>query len=262
VGEELSGCRWVGVPFAGGMSELAHIDAAVVMVNDLHRAVVNLAMVAADPTLGPRLYRRLRRLPFHDELLARAQAACRAREGGEPAIPDLDWAADYYVACWMGRSAKGGTTDEFNGRSAKRWNANGGGSAVRYGSAVRSLPVWRQILRRCEFSVMDAFEFLDRCEDASRHGIYCDPPFPGPGEKYRHKFTEAQHRQLAKRLAEFDRARVVCRFYDHPLVRELYPEGAWTWRRMTGRKQSNADAPEVLILNGPSRATSTDKSLF
>ena len=29
VGEELAGNRWVGVPFAGGMSELATIDASV-----------------------------------------------------------------------------------------------------------------------------------------------------------------------------------------------------------------------------------------
>jgi hypothetical protein len=64
---------------------------------------------------------------------------------------------------------------------------------------------------------------------------------------------------LAGVLASFERARVVCRFYDHPLIRELYPrELGWVWRRFTGRKQSNAQAPEVLILNGPSRETPKD----
>ena len=28
VGEALRGCKWVGVPFAGGMSELLHIQAS------------------------------------------------------------------------------------------------------------------------------------------------------------------------------------------------------------------------------------------
>jgi len=62
------------------------------------------------------------------------------------------------------------------------------------------------------------------------------------------------HRRLADKLATFTTARVVCRFYDHPLVRELYPEQRWTWRHLAGgRKQTNGDAPEVLLLNGPSR---------
>lgn len=35
---------------------------------------------------------------------------------------------------------------------------------------------------------------------------------------------------------------------DHPLVRELYPESAWTWNRFDGRKQTNDAAPEVLLV--------------
>jgi hypothetical protein len=31
VGEEMAGCRWVGVPFAGSMSELAHIRAGSIV---------------------------------------------------------------------------------------------------------------------------------------------------------------------------------------------------------------------------------------
>jgi hypothetical protein len=56
------------------------------------------------------------------------------------------------------------------------------------------------------------------------------------------------------RLAEFTRARVVCRFYDHPLIRELYPTGQWTWHEFSGRKQSNAAAPEVLLTNDKQRS--------
>lgn len=109
----------------------------------------------------------------------------------------------------------------------------------------------------CNFHVLDALLFIPNCPDTPETGIYVDPPFPGPGEKYKHKFGIPEHRELAKQLGKFQYARIVCRFYDHELIRELYPEqprGPWHWRRIKGRKQTNDEAPEVLILNGPSRA--------
>lgn len=44
--------------------------------------------------------------------------------------------------------------------------------------------------------------------------------------------------------------RVVCRFYEHPMVRELYPEPRWVYHAVEGgKKQSNGAAPELLITN-------------
>ncbi len=105
-------------------------------------------------------------------------------------------------------------------------------------------------MRRCNFVVQDCFDFLARAEDSPGHGIYCDPPFPGPGDRYKHQFTEDQHVRLANSLSVFTVTKVVCRFYDHPLIRKLYPPGGrWTWKHFEGRKQSNDKAPEVLIVN-------------
>lgn len=92
VGTALEGCEWVGIPFAGGMSEVVHITARSLQVNDLHRHLINLAMVAADVGLGPRLYRRLRRSIFHPEVLEAAQQHCRICEQLQPRMPDLGWA--------------------------------------------------------------------------------------------------------------------------------------------------------------------------
>jgi len=154
----------------------------------------------------------------------------------------------------MNRSAKAGTDGEFSGGLPVRWNANGGDSNTRYRSAIESLEAFEIAFRRCNFVCLDVFEFLDGAKDTTGNGLYLDPPFPGPGDGYKHKFPEAQHRELAARLAAFRQTRVVCRFYDHPLIRELYPEGAWTWRRLKGRKQLNEEVSEVLIINGPSYA--------
>ncbi len=250
VGEALRGCKWVGVPFAGGMSELAYIKASTIVVSDLHRHVINLARVVAE--FRELLTDRLEGLAFHPDVLRDAQERCRMWEQDEHLGFEINIGAawSYFVACWMGRSHKSGTDDEFNGGLSVRWNANGGDSNTRYRSAVASLDAWGEIMRRCNFVVLDIFEFLDRCEDAEGHGIYCDAPFPGPGDRYKHRFSEDQHRKLAERLAEFKLTRCVCRFYDHPLVRELYPEPQWKWTHLTGgRKQSNDKAPEVLITN-------------
>ena len=100
VGKSLQGCRWVGVVFAGGMSELLHIDAPTMVVNDLHRHVINLARVVGDEVLGPKLYRRLRRLTFHPDELRTAQFLCDGWERVEEVhTPEarLKWAENYFV---------------------------------------------------------------------------------------------------------------------------------------------------------------------
>jgi hypothetical protein len=260
VGKELTGCRWVGVPFAGGMTELLYIDAPTIVVGDLHHHVINLARVAAHPTLGPQLYRRLRRRVFHELEHSLSQDLASLVEIVEPAkpidYPCIDSAEQYFVAVWMGRSAKAGIDDEFNGGLPVRWNANGGDSCKRYRSAVSSLPAWRRTMQRCTFLVKNAFEFLAEIQDVDRHGIYCDPPFIDAGKRYKYNCgktaadQEAWHRTLAGAVSRFEKARVVCRFYDHPLIRELYPETRWTWRLLKGRDQANNGAkPEVLLVN-------------
>lgn len=246
------------------MTEIPAIGARTLLVNDLHRHVINLARVVRDDTLRPRLIRGLRRKLFHPDELSAAQALCREAEPGE--APDLALAEAYFVCSWMGRSSKAGIDDEFNGGPALRWNASGGDSAVRYWSALRSLSAWVATLRRCTFETTDAFDFLVRCEDRRGHGVYADPPFPGAGRRYRHNAgqTDAEerdwHARLRDALARFEHTRVLCRFYDVPFIRELYPEGRWAWQHLQGRTQANATAAEVLLVNGA--AASAQAGLF
>lgn len=252
VGRAFARREWVGIPFAGGMAELPHIDCRTGVANDLHRGVINLAKAVADPVMGPRLIRHLRRLPFHPDTLADAQARCRRREEIDrprpDSMPDFDFAADYFVCAWMSRAGQAGTTGELRGGISFRWNAAGGDSVKRFRSATDSLREWRQVFARWTFDCRDAFDFMLKCKDDPHHGVYCDPPFPGPGDAYKHTFGEAGQRRLADMLAEYRKTRVLCRFYDVPLIRELYPEPAWTWHLLEGRKQTNDAAPEVLLV--------------
>jgi DNA adenine methylase len=254
VGEELKGCKWVGIPFAGGMSEIRYIEAPTIVVNDLHRNVINLARVAADPVAGPKLYRRLRREGFHPDVLTEAQdkAACPMYEpaGWDWRTTGLEWAFWYFIATWMNRSAKAGTGDEFKGQLPIRWTSSGGDSCTRFRSATNAIVEWRRTFRRCNFTVMDCFDFLKQVKDEDRHGLYCDAPFPGPGDDYRHAMTDEEHQAWAERLVKYKRLRIVCRFYDCDLVRRLYPETHWTWKHQQGgRDQANQAKPEVLLVN-------------
>lgn len=255
IGQHLRGYRWVGIPFAGGMPELLFVDAPTIVVNDMHRHVINLANVLRDPYMGPRLIRRLKREAFHPDVLTESQEWCKAHtERSALNNRDVEAARHYFIACWMGRSGNSGINDEFNGKLSTRWNSNGGDSNTRYRSAVASMNAWRRILQKCSFSTLDVFEFLDRVEDEAKHALYCDPPFPGPGDRYKHQFSDDQHLRLAQRLGGFTNLRVVCRFYDHPLIRELYPVGRWKWHHYKSRKQSNASALEVILTNEQGRS--------
>ena len=119
-------------------------------------------------------------------------------------------------------------------------------------------------MRRCSFETMDAFAFLARCEDIKGHGIYCDPPFPGVGRRYKYNAGQTAaaerewHTRLRDALERFTLTRVVCRFYEHPLIRELYCLPSWEWNVFDGRKQSNEAAPEVLLTRGSLPPTAKD----
>lgn len=259
VGAELAGCKWVGVPFAGGMTEVVAIDARTINVNDKHSHVMNLASVTACPVLGPKMYRILRRIPFHPGVLDNAQDWCKhigAFPDGYKGDRDrLHWAVNYFIAAWMPRHGSSGTKTEFNAGISTRWNASGGDSAAHYQGAIRSINAWRKVLRRCNFTSLDFREFLAKCKDEPGIGIYCDPPFPGPGDRYAETMTDDDHYALMSMLRGFRNARVVIRYYDVPLVQDLYPEDRWTWRRLKGRDQANnGEKPEVLIINGSSNA--------
>jgi len=249
VGAALGGCSWVGVPFAGGLCELPYIEARTIVVNDLHCGVINLASCVADPVFCDELKERLAGLLFHQATFEMAQVGCATREvSGWDGSPDLDWAVDYFVAAWMARSGQAGTKGEFRAPFSVRWDAGGGDSAKRFRSAVAGLSAFGRMLANASFVCMDAFAFLAKCKDRRGCGIYCDPPFPDSGDVYKHRFSLDDHARLAAVLATHDDATIVCRSYDVPLVRELYPKSFWEWRRFRGRNATNDATPEVLLL--------------
>jgi DNA adenine methylase len=244
-------CYWE--PFAGGMS--------IIMVkppcqheylNDLHGDLINLARVVADPKLGPRLYRRLRRSWMMEELQKECRAALKAE--ADP----LDRAFAYFVESWMGRNGVAGTHSS-SACFCIRYTGGGGAAAVRYRHAVESIPAWRRRMRNIAISNRDAFEMLEKIEDAPGVAIYCDPPYIVKGAKYLHDFGRDDHAHLALLLARFKRTRVVVSYYADPALKEMYTD--WTHVHVVvnkamahpnSREKNSTKATEVLLINGPS----------
>lgn len=268
VGQRLKGCEWVGIPFCGGCSEIPFIQTRSGVASDLHRHLINLARCIRHPAGREHLARMLSATLFHPDELEAAQHRCRERETrlwGPATIfdltafddesssrgvdHDLGWAYDYALCTWMTAGGRSGTAKEFDQSMSFRWNAGGGDSCTRLRSFTESIDGFFAAFARWNFVVLDAFAFLADCHDRAGHGLYVDAPWPDDGDSYKHSFTAALQRRLAKELLRFQKTRIVVRYGDHPLIRELYRVGdGWEWIEQTSRAQTNEDKAEVLIV--------------
>lgn len=247
-------------------------------VNDLHGELINLARVVRDEDLAPALFDRMTRTMMHEDLMHEAAAKYKA-EGDTPAtaVPDLERAANYLLCAWLGRNGVAGTSS-YNQGFCVRYTANGGHAAKRFRSMVESIPAWWERLRNVTILNRNARGLLEKIDDVAGTVVYLDPPYVEKDAKYVYDFAavseaslfggeaddEARmmsHRELAGLASRFTNARVIISYYDHPLIRELYQ--AWTFVDCTMRKSlvnqgmrmrgdAAAEAPEVLIINGPS----------
>lgn len=259
VGKLLEGCGWVGIPFCGGLSELGEIAAPTIICNDKHELAINLYRVIKNAKIRPFLVAKLERLLFHSAELLAAQSYLKKR--GIRELCDVKAAQAYFTCLWMTRAGVGLTTTEADGSLSFRWDhGSGGDSRVRWRSAIEALPWFGEQFQRCHFLMMDAFEFIGKSRDDADCGLYVDPPFPKVGRKYLHNAGEtdeaerAWHLRLRDALARFTKTRVVARFYDHELIRELYSRELWHWHELSGRDQANQSKPEVLLTNFAGRA--------
>lgn len=265
-------------PFCGSLAIiLAKSPAQKETVNDLHGDAMLLARVVAHPRSAPVLYERLQVAVMSEGLLDDARMRLADPIDGEPDPADeasIERSYWYFVGCWMGRNGTAGT-DRQDYQIAVRWTKNGGSPTVRFRNAVASIPAWHARLLNVVILQRDAFTIVDKFEDCVETAIYVDPPYPretrskfgdGRGGKYLHEFAHESslrqaddHARLAAALRAYQHDRIVVSTYDCQRYRELF-EG-WTFIDKTrqkhlhslgGRGSRPMDAPEVLIVNGPS----------
>ena len=248
----LADCKHVVVPFCGGLSIVAHLvkTAGEIICNDKHRLAMNFYNVLRDESLKNRLIEQLQATPFHEDLLYKSQQLCKTHP--DHWLSDLMMAYHYFITCWMGRSGKSGTNSEFNGGLAMRWDAGGGSSPLRFQTAVRSIKdYWGPICERCSFVCKDWTEIVNKVKDDPKNALYADAPWPDAGDDYVHSFRNPQdHIRLRNELLRFKETKILVRYGDNKLIRDLYGDtNYWRIRTLVSRDQANNGVGELCITN-------------
>ena len=271
--EELGDHSGYWEPFCGSLAVLfTKPPAAMEVVNDLHGDLINLARVVASDRWED-LFCRLNRELMSDAAFQDAEDALAGppvvAEAGAVAAEHVARAAAYMAASWMGRNGISGTHNS-NRTIATRYTPGGGNGARRWRSAIESMPAWHVRLQNVHIKRMDAFEMIARVQDHPRTAMYLDPPYLAKSDAYVHDFAPADHDRLAELLSRFVAARVVVSYYDHPRLDALYPPDRWTRRPVAAIKnlvqaspnggRRRTAAPEVLLINGPSRSLATTRA--
>lgn len=269
--EELGAHRAYFELFAGSAAVLfAKPPSAMETVNDLYGPATNLACVLASDRCAD-LWERVRRTPMAEALVDEGRGWMGAGDSpsdcggwagsvGEVGPEHVELAFWTLVVSWQGRNGTIGTAS-YNHSIARRFTASGGDPATRWRRVAQAIPEWHERLRSAVVTRMDAVELASRIEDKPHVSVYADPPYLEKGAKYVHDFKAEDHERLAEALRRFERARVVVSYYDDPRLDALYP--GWTKVRVAATKaltnQGARDkggavkAPEVLLVNGPSR---------
>lgn len=260
---ELGPHRTYWEPFCGSLAVLlAKPRCSTETVNDLHRDLINLARVIRHQDLGPKLYRRLRRVLVCQTLLEEARGDLHGSDLDADPLPNVDRAEAFFVNSWLSMSGTAGTHEAFGTRRgiARRFSSLGGAPGIRFAAAVRSIPAWRNRMSQVMILNDDGLTLCEKIEDRSGTVIYADPPYLVKGGSYLHDFDSEDHARLAEVLRRFRRTRVVVSYYAHERLADLYP--GWTAIACPvvkalvnqGRRDQSGrvEAPEVLLVNGSS----------
>jgi DNA adenine methylase len=209
-------------PFCGSCAALLAKEPCVMeTVNDLHGDLINLARVIQDKEMGFRLYDKLRRTLYAEDLFKEAKERwiSQTEISNEP---DIDRAYDYFIASWMGMNGVSGTA-RYNCQFAIRWCSGGGQGGKRWISVLESMPAWHRRLQNVVIIRRDAFEVLDNIKDEKGTAIYCDPPYFDKSNKYIYDFSEGDHKRLSQSLQRFKQSKVIVSYYDDTRLESFYP---------------------------------------
>lgn len=260
-------------PFCGSLAiAFAKPKCEMETVNDMYGDVINLARVLQQKPLAIRLYDKLYRSVYCEQLFNDAKKRCFSNLNPYTDQPDVERACDLMLASWMGINGFAGTK-RYNYTFAMRWCVGGGQGSTRWANVVSSIPHWHKRLRQIVITNRNGFEMLDKIKDDNDVVIYCDPPYFQKSSKYIHDFKPEQHEQLAGALQRFKKARVIVSYFYHPKLTELYAK----WKLVVvkkskanlsnacngGKKVNKRINQEVLLLNWvPAEAVPEEPELF
>ena len=237
------------IPFAGGLSILPHLGfCRGILANDIHQDAIRFYQTIKDETKRYHVAKACAESLSHPAELEQAKRdleLTRAIETYSLYPPDsinIVHAISFWKLSWLGRKGSLGSSGEDKISLSFRRTAEGGANASRIESAAEDIERWGQLFKRLDLTSEDFRKTLEKAHDKPTCAIYCDPPFFEVG-KYKHGFTEQDHKDLQSALSRFEHSPIVVRYGDHDFIRDLY--AGWDYQDAESRNQSNKMKGEV-----------------
>ena len=220
--------------FGGSAAVLLNAGFEKRIYNDADEDLVNLMRVIGDDFLRPRLMRLIRLTPparsiFEDHYREYLANGFSFRHVTDPAERALRTFYRHQFA-FGGKSRTGGFCLSTSDRSAVK-------EILRYRNGLKRVARLGKFFRTTGIECLD---FQDCISMYGRRGnvvLFVDPPYYGKENYYSVRFPRGAHTFLAQQL-EGVRASVVCTYYDHPMIRLLYPAVRWNWLPLQGTRNS------------------------
>jgi len=224
--------------------------------NEVDGDLVNLFRVVADCTARHLLLQALRWRPPSRRIYAEdSEKYIRNRFSFSYLTDRVDRAAATF---YRHQFAFGGKVRS-GGLSVSTTDREGIKEIVRYRNTLRRLVAVGEFFRSTFIEELDFTDCISIYGNKSNVVLFIDPPYVST-EWYYSQGGKFPHYMLAQQLTECHAA-VVCTYYDHPMIRELYPEDLWRWESIQATKNSafrkgnkTVTNEMVLIKRPPARA--------
>jgi DNA adenine methylase len=106
---------------------------------------------------------------------------------------------------------------------------------MKYSNVLRKFSEYGAFFSETVIEHLDFSLLIKKYGDRDNVVLFVDPPYPGFDTYYSNNLSMNQHFQLANILLTVA-APVICTFYDHSLVRKLYPAELWDYEIVKGLK--------------------------
>ncbi|MBW2644580.1 MAG: DNA adenine methylase [Deltaproteobacteria bacterium] len=202
--------------------------------NDINCDFINLFKVMADDKQRAALLRKLKWTPasrqiFNEDHAIHVKGGHSFKEVDDP-VERARMTFYKHIFCFGGKVRSGGFAVSFKDCDYMK-------EVNKYNNVLKSFAKFGRFFRNTVLENLDFVVLIEKYGHKEGVVLFVDPPYPDFSAYYRDNLTEDRQRELASLLIRTP-APVICTFYDHPLVRELYPEELWKYEVVGGSKNS------------------------
>lgn len=233
--------------FGGSAAVTLHSGFRKRIYNDINGDLVNLFRVVGNVPLRMLLLKRLKWTLPSRQIFEEDREVFRL--GGfsfklvECPVERAAMTLYRHIFCFGGKTRTGGFAVSTKDRQKVK-------EVNKYHNVLRHLADYGRVFSQI---VIENLDFADLIEKYGKKGnvvFFVDPPYPGFSAYYSDNLSNNRHRELAALLLKSPAA-AICTFYEQKLVWALYPEVAWRYEVVEGRKNTikggTATAKELVL---------------